>query len=178
MKRINRSQFGTSALEVEQAISMLPACALEAIFEKRPLLRAACIRLSRLTAGTRLPSVDGRALLLSALESGAAAASNAARRNEDESAAFVHAVSARAVDVLAITVMMRVRGAWKLWNPIDEYLLDAVKRSKATDIRIETIPHPLRGIAQSQLIIASRVFSLHELSLAGLIKDESEKHAA
>lgn len=143
-----------------------------------PHLAGAYKRLTRLSGGLLMPATDGDSLLVRSLSLGCEAVRVAEAKGDDTLAAFVLAVSRKLPDMLSFIVQMKVRANWVSWNPIEDYLLDEIKRSKATEIRIVSNPHPLSTVTQTRMIVASRVFSLNDLVRAGVIYVDVSKVAA
>lgn len=145
------------------------------LFARWPNLREASQRLtSLLTLYWPDHRKDGESLLVNCLDAGFAEAEKSiSRDNNDltEQKAFITRVSAELVQCLGLTLMIKRSGLWTLYDPsIEGYLDEIVKSTTSEELTWVKQPHSAFSSAQSELLCASRVFTMNELKLAGLLE--------
>ena len=71
---------------------------------------------------------------------------------------------------LGLTLMIRYKGSWSAYDPnTDGYLDDIVGSSSSDELAWVNKPHAAFESPQSKILCASRVFTMNELELAGLL---------
>jgi len=145
------------------------------LFARWPNLREAAQRLtSMLTLYWPDHRKDGESLLVNCLDAGFSEAEKSiSRDNNDltEQKAFIQKVSSELVQCLELTLMIKRSGLWTIYDPsIDGYLDEIVKSSVSEELSWVKQPHGAFESAQSKLLCASRVFTMTELKLAGLLE--------
>lgn len=144
---------------------------LAALFAEHARLFTAAHRLARMTAGATLPDLDGRPLVLSALEAGVAAVRDAHNKDVGAYESFVRGVTSKLNSVMRQSVYTKTVSSWALWNPLDDYLIDELRRHKSKAMLVLPNHHPLSGSSQASIIIASRVFALSDLVRANVANE-------
>jgi hypothetical protein len=148
--------------------------AAQELFARWPNLRESSQRLtSLLTLHYPDPRKEGESLLVNCLASGLIDAEKAILKNNDDLAeqkAFISRVSEELVHCLALTLMMKVRGSWTPHDVITHGYLDGIVNSSMSE-ELNWIEKPQAAFKSpvAKVLCASRVFTMSELKLAGLI---------
>ncbi|MBS3951488.1 MAG: hypothetical protein Q8K07_14575 [Methylicorpusculum sp.] len=145
------------------------------LFARWPNLREASQRLtSLLTLYWPDPRNERKSLLVNCLDAGLAEAERSiVKDNNDmkEQKVFIQKVSSELVQCLEMTLMIKRSGVWTIYDPsIDGYLDEIMKSSVSEELSWVKQPHGAFKSAQSKLLCASRVFTMTELKLAGLLE--------
>lgn len=145
------------------------------LFARWPNLREAAQRLtSLLTCYWPDHRKEGESLLVNCLDAGFADAENSILKDNNDIAeqkAFIRRVSTELAQCLELTLMIKRSGIWTIYDPsIDGYLDDIMKSSVSEELSWIKQPHGAFKSAQSKLLCASRVFTMTELQLAGLLE--------
>jgi len=149
------------------------ACAQE-LFARWPNLRESSQRLtSMLTLYWPDYRKIGDSLLVNCLDAGFGEAEKAIQSDHDDLAeqkSFIRRVSEELVQCLGLTLMIKRSGVWSAYDPsMNGYLDDMMRSSVSEEMAWVNKPHDAFMSAQSKLLCASRVFTLQELKLAGLL---------
>lgn len=144
------------------------------LFARWPNLRESSQRLtSLLTLHYPDPRKEGESLLVNCLASGLVEADKAIRKNNDDIAeqkAFIGRVSEELVHCLELTLMMKIKGSWTPHDVITHgYLDEIVNASMSEELSWVEKPQAAFNSPAAKLLCASRVFTMKELKLAGLL---------
>ncbi|MEC4749846.1 hypothetical protein [Methylomicrobium sp. Wu6] len=145
------------------------------LFARWPNLREASQRLtSLLTLYWPDHRKEKESLLVNCLDAGFAEAEKSILKDNNdmtEQQAFIQKVSSELVQCLEMTLMIKRSGLWTIYDPsIDGYLDEIMKSSVSEELSWVKQPHGAFESAQSKLLCASRVFTMTELKLAGLLE--------
>jgi hypothetical protein len=149
--------------------------ATQELFARWPNLREASQRLaSLLTIHWPDQREEGRSLLVSCLANGLSAAEQefeVDNNDLDEQRAFICQVSDELVQCLGLTLMIKLKGGWTAYDPNTGGFLDEVINSSASEelVWIDKSNEAFNS-PQSKILVASRVFTMRELKLAGLLE--------
>ena len=149
------------------------ACSQE-LFARWPNLRESSQRLtSLLTVYWPDHRNTGESLLVNCLNAGLGEAKKAIQTDNDdldEQKIFIRRVSEELVQCLGLTLMIKRSGLWTVYDPsIQGYLDEIMKSSVSEELTWISRPHGAFTSSQSKLLCASRVFTMTELKLAGLL---------
>ena len=170
----------SASIEMKRAcrVTKRYACAQE-LFARWPNLRESSQRLTSLLTlywPDHRKTKTGNSLLVNCLDAGFGAAEKANQtqnhQNHDltEQQAFIRCVSEELVQCLGLTLMIRRGGFWTVYDPsIQGYLDEIMKSPVSEELAWINKPHDAFASPQSKLLCASRVFSMAELKLAGLL---------
>ena len=150
------------------------SCAQE-MFARWPNLRESSQRLtSILTVYWPDHRRAGESLLLNCLNAGLDEAERTIRSTRDdvsEQKVFINRVAEELAQCLALKLMIKNSGYWTLYDPSIQGYLDEIMRSKKSEaLAWVREPHAAFASQHSKLLCASRVFTLAELKLAGLLE--------
>ena len=163
------------------SIEMKKACratrrqpAAQELFARWPNLRESSQRLtSLLTLHWPDPRRQGESLLVNCLAAGLSDAGQMLQADNDdltEQKAFICRVSEELVQCLGLTLMIKCNRVWSTYDPnAHGYLADIIKSSVSEEINWVNKPHNAFSSPQSKILCASRVFTMNELKLAGLL---------
>ncbi len=148
--------------------------AAQELFARWPNLRESSQRLtSLLTMYWPDPRKKGGSLLVNCLAEGLSAAEKVIQADNDDLAeqkAFISRVSEELVHCLALTLMIKNKGVWSVYDPNTQgYLDDIIRSSLSEELNWVNKPHEGFASPKSKVLCASRVFTINELSLAGLL---------
>jgi len=143
------------------------------IFARWPNLRDASQRMtSLLTRYWPDPRKQGDKLLINCLSVGFLEAEKAMRINNNdlsEQKAFIKYVSEELVQCLGLTLMIKRKQGCIVYDPVSGYLDTVINSPQNNELIWVDEPHVAFKSSQSKLLCASRVFTLIELRLAGLL---------
>lgn len=145
------------------------------LFARWPNLREASQRLtSLLTFYWPDHRKEKESLLVNCLDGGFAEAEKSILKNNNdmsEQRAFIQKVSTELVECLEMTLMIKRSGLWTIYDPgMDGYLDEIMKSPVSEELSWVKQRHAAFESAQSKLVCASRVFTMTELKLAGLLE--------
>lgn len=164
------------------SIEMKKACratrrqpAAQELFARWPNLRESSQRLtSLLTLYWPDPRKRDESLLVNCLANGLIDAEQVIQTDNDDLAeqkAFICRVSEELVQCLGMTLMIKYKGGWSAYDPNTHGYLDDIMRSSASEeLTWVNKTHDAFGSPQSKILCASRVFTMNELKLAGLLE--------
>ena len=149
------------------------ACAQE-LFARWPNLRESSQRLtSLLTLYWPDHRKAGESLLVNCLYAGLREAEKSIQTDNDDLAEqkiFIRRISEELVQCLGLTLMIKRSGLWTVYDPsIQGYLDDIMNSSVSEELTWVNKPHDAFSSSQGQLLYASKVFTMTELKLAGLL---------
>jgi hypothetical protein len=145
------------------------------LFARWPNLRESSQRLtSLLTLHWPDPRKQGESLLVNCLAKGLSDAEEVIQTDNDDIAeqiAFICRISEELLQCLGMTLMIKYKSGWSAYDPnTDGYLDDIMKSSVSEELTWVNKPHDAFSSPQSKLLCASRVFTMNELKLAGLLE--------
>ena len=147
--------------------------AAQELFARWPNLRESSERLtSLLTLYWPDPRKQGESLLVNCLAKGLSAAEQVIKAENDDLAeqkAFIRRISEELVHCLGLTLMIRYKGSWSAYDPNTDGYLDGIVETSSDELAWVNKPHAAFGSPQSKILCASRVFTMNELKLAGLL---------
>jgi hypothetical protein len=148
--------------------------AAQELFARWPNLRESSQRLtSLLTLYWPDPRTQGESLLVNSLANGLKDAEQVIKADNDDVAeqkAFICRVSEELVQCLGLTLMIKHKGAWSVYDPNTDGFLDGIMNSTVSEeLTWVNSPHDAFGSPKSKILCASRVFTMNELKLAGLL---------
>jgi hypothetical protein len=144
------------------------------LFARWPNLRESSERLtSLLTLHWPDQRKIGESLLVNCLDAGFADAEESINKDNNDlngQKIFIRRVSEELSQCLGVTLMIKRSGSWSVYEPNIQGYLDAIMNSPASE-ELEWVRRPQNEAVnqKSKLVYASRVFTLNELSLAGLL---------
>ena len=149
------------------------ACSQE-LFARWPNLRESS---QRLTSLLTLYWPDHRkaseSLLVNCLDAGLREAEKSIQTDSNDLAEqkiFIRRISEELVQCLGLTLMIKRSGLWTVYDPsIQGYLDDIMNSSVSEELTWINKPHDAFASSQSKLLCASKVFTMTELKLAGLL---------
>lgn len=149
--------------------------ATQELFARWPNLREAAQRLaSLLTIHWPDQREAGKSLLVSCLSNGLFAAEkqfNVDNNDLDEQRAFICQVSEELVQCLGLTLMIKHKGGWTAYDlNTGGYLDEVIKSSASEELIWFDKSHEAFKSPQSKILVASKVFTIQELTLAGLLE--------
>jgi hypothetical protein len=148
--------------------------AAQELFARWPNLRESSQRLtSLLTLYWPDPRKQGESLLVNCLARALSDAGQVMKACDDDLAeqkVFICRVADELLQCLGLTLMIKYKGAWSAYDPNTDGYLDEIMRSTASEeLAGVSKPHTAFESPQSKLLCASRVFTMNELKLAGLL---------
>jgi len=155
--------------------------ATQELFARWPNLREASQRLaSLLTIHWPDQREDGKSLLVSCLASGINAATqkfDIENNDLDEQKAFIRQVSEDLAGCLGLTLMIKHKAGWSAYDPnTGGYLDEIINAPNSEELVWFDKCHEAFNSPQSKIVVASRVFTMHELKLAGLLENPLQQH--
>lgn len=133
-----------------------------------PSLQEASRNMARYTGGLLLPGAE-RPMLIEALDSGLKGY-RAANETQSPVAGFIHGVCDVMTSLMTIEVIGHDGHVWKRWKPLSMHLAEFLENPLLTTLRIGLDEDaPIFESPEARIVIASRIFSIHELELSGLI---------
>lgn len=142
---------------------------VHAIWMEWPTLQEACRQMSKYTAGLLFPG-EKKPLLVETLDSAVSAYKSSKIGGEDAVGQFVYAASEKMTALLYKEVVMNDAHGWRTWNPLTSRLGDYLSQPGIVEVKIcGDAGDEMIESAEARLIISSRIFSIHELVLSGLI---------
>ncbi len=144
------------------------------LFARWPNLRESSQRLtSMLTVHWPDPRKTGESLLVNCLSKGFKDAEAEIKSNDDDMAeqiAFINGIAEELVQCLGVTLMIKYKAGLSVYDPNINGFLDDIMRSPVSEeLTWINKPHDAFSSPQSKLLCASRVFTMNELKLAGLL---------
>ena len=148
--------------------------AAQELFARWPNLRESSQRLtSLLTLYWPDPRAKGESLLVNCLAKGLSDAEQVIQTENDDVAeqrAFICRVTEELVQCLGLTLMIKSKAGWSAYDPNTDGYLDEIMRSTVSEeLNWVNKPHTAFSSPQSKVLCASRVFTMNELELAGLL---------
>jgi len=144
------------------------------LFARWPNLRESSQRLtSLLTLYWPDPRTQGESLLVNCLTKGLSDAEQVIKSDSGDIAeqiAFICRISEELVQCLGLTLMIKYKAGLSAYDPNTHGYLDNIMRSSVSEeLTWVNKPHDAFASPQSKLLCASRVFTMNELKLAGLL---------
>jgi len=152
------------------------------LFARWPNLREASHRLaSLLTIHWPDQREKGKSLLVSCIAKGLKAAEQGLEVDNndlDEQKAFICQVSDELAQCLGLTLMIKQKAGWGTFDPNTGGFLDEIINSPASEELVWfDKSHEAFNSHQSKILVASRVFTMRELKLAGLLENTEQRRA-
>lgn len=180
LKKPLQDPVQSASIELKKACRMArrqPSA--QELFARWPNLREASQRLaSQLTIHWPDQREKGKSLLVSCLANGLDEAEKVFNVNKDDLAeqqAFICRVSDELVHCLGLTLMIKYKSGWSAYDPNTNGCLDEIINSSSSEeLSWVNKSHEAFNSPQSKILCASKVFTMSELKLAGLL--ESAQH--
>jgi hypothetical protein len=180
LKKPMRNPLLTPAVELKKACKASGNLSIaQELFARWPNLRESSQRLtSLLTLYWPDPRDTNDSLLVNCLKSGLLEADRVIKVGNDDLAehrAFISKIADELVHCLELTVMIRSKGVWSPYEPNTDGYMDVIINSPiGEELTWVKEAHNAFTSPQSKLICASKIFTMNEMILAGLMEGPVE----
>jgi hypothetical protein len=147
------------------------------IYTRWPSMREATQKLCGLL--TRLwpnPNDSSEALIEIVINEALLAARNSFIEGGDiqERNVYIQLIIAGVHCAFSTTLLANTRAGTKVFDPLNECLADWLEENRPTSLEWTSEPHPLYDQTNLEALLALRVFTLHDLHVAGIIKNNGK----
>lgn len=176
LKKPLKEPLMTAAVELKKACKATKRQSMsQELFARWPNLRESSQRLtSLLTMYWPDPRSQGESLLVNCLTNAFLEADRVIKENNDDLAeqkAYICKIAEELVHCLELTIMIRTKGVWSPYDPnTDGFLDQIINSSVGEELTWVKKEHRAFGSPQSKLLCASKVFTINEMIMAGLME--------